>query len=255
MSNRRQATRYQTLCCTLAALISATGCVGSGAVSNQLSGHIVGESERPIGPGLVMIERGKVHEGAYELGTLIGPDGRFTTQLPSGGTWGIHLFHDVYQYLPMEITVDDHQQVVLTNMMVAWGVWLDLTGLPTWPDQPADATLIRMPWDDNVNDNPTLSNIEMKYASDSLMEITADVDDPDGDLSRMILAHDPATGAGYAMNPPAPPDDQGNYPSGTYSLKVFLDERHRPGESKWYFVVSDNLCNNTPIIEVTMPPR
>ena len=86
------------------------------------------------------------------------------------------------------------------------------------------------------------------------MEITAQVFDPNGDLSRMVLVHDTATGAGYALNPPSPPDAKGRYPNGKYSLKVFLDPRHALGKSLWYFVVSDNMCNNSPIIPVAMPP-
>jgi hypothetical protein len=31
--------------------------------------------------------------------------------------------------------------------------------------------------------------------------------------------------------------------------------KHQPGSSVWYFVVSDNLCNNSPILTLTMPPR
>ncbi len=229
-------------------------CVGSGELPATLSGQIVGGDDRPLGPGLVLIERGKVHAGAYEGGTLIDAQGKFSLPLPGGGTWGIHLFHSDYSYVPIELTIDPHQQVVLTNMMASWGVWLDLTGQPTWPDQPDDTRLLRMPVDDNKADNPVLSDIEMTYPSKTLMQITAQAFDPDGDLSRMVLVHDTATGAGYALNPPSPPDAKGNYPNGKYSLKIFIDPRHVPGKSLWYFVVSDNMCNNTPIMPVAMPP-
>jgi len=231
------------------------GCVGSGEVTASVSGQIVGGDERPLGPGLVLVERGPVHAGAYETGALIYENGKFNVQLSSGGTFGIHIFHDEYSYLPAEITIDDHQQVIMTSLMVAWGVWMDLTGLPTWPDQPTDATLIRMPWDDIKEDNPIFEDISIGYGAGDLIEITADVTDPQNDLSRMVLAYDEATGGGYAMNPPSAPDEQGNYPNGRYTLKAFIDERHEPGESKWYFVVSDNLCNNTPIVTLTLPPR
>lgn len=240
------------LALTLAWLAQA--CVGSGELPATLSGQIVGSDDRPLGPGMVMVERGKVHAGSYEGGTLIDKDGKFSVPLPRGGTWGIHLFHSDYSYVPIEVTIDPHQQVGLTNLMVSWGVWMDLTGQPSWPDQPDDTRLVRMPADDNKADNPVLSNIQMSYPSKSLMEITANVFDPNGDLSRMILVHDTATGAGYALNPPSPPDAKGRYPNGKYALKVLLDPRHVPGKSLWYFVVSDNMCNNSPIIPVAMPP-
>lgn len=231
-----------------------TGCVGSGNIDASVSGQIVGDDERPLGPGLVLVEKGNVHEGAYQTGALIDENGRFNATLSDGGTWGLHLFHDDYTYLPLEITIEPNQQVVLTSLMVAWGDWMDITGEPTWPDQPSDSRLIRMPLDDNPDDNPVLGDVSLSYNGE-LLEITAEVNDPDNDLSRMILAYDPATGNGFALNPPSPPDAQGNYPNGTYSLSVFLEDVHVPGESTWYFVVSDNLCNNSPIRTITMPPR
>ncbi len=232
----------------------ATGCVGSGDVPTRVSGQIVGESERPLGPGLVLFEKGPVHEGAYERGALVDDGGKFVVELASGGTWGIHIFHDDYSYLPLEITISDQQQVTLTSVMVQWGMWLDLTGEPTWPDQPDDQTLIRMPVDDLAGDNPVIDAIEMNYAGE-LLEISATVHDPDNDLSRMVLAYDVATGAGFALNPPSPPNEKGDYPNGTYTMKVFLDDAHVPGETEWQFIVSDNLCNNSPVHTMIMPTR
>ena len=238
---------------TLLATLLTLGCVGSGDVQTRVSGQIVGEDGNPLGPGLIMVERGPVHAGAYETGGLIDTTGRFSVDLDGGDTYGLHLFHSTYQYLPLEIAVEDSQQVALTSMMVAWGVWMDLTGQPTWPDQPSDATLIRMPVDEEKADNPVIDDIQFKWTSSEMIEITAKVHDPDHDLSRMVLAYDPATHSGYALNPPSPPDASGNYPDGTYTLKVFVDERHVPGKSKWHFIVSDNMCNNPPIVIKTMP--
>ncbi len=232
-----------------------SGCVGSGELAVRVSGQIVGIDERPLGPGLVLVERGKVHEGSYELGTLIDEQGHFVFELPEGGTWGLHVFHDDYQYLPIEITVGDHQQVTLTSGMVAWGVWMDLTGLPTWPPQPGDETLIRMPYDDVADDNPVIDDIGFQYLDGGLVEVHVDTHDPNGDLSRMVLAYDADTGAGYALNPPAPPDEHGNYPNGHYTMKFYLGDEDVPGQTPWYFVVSDNMCNNTPIHRVVLPPR
>ena len=94
------------------------------------------------------------------------------------------------------------------------------------------------------------------YDGVDLLIITAVVDDPDDDLSRMVLVYDEATGGGYAMNPPGPPDEHGNFPAGVYELKTFLDpDLHIPGETVWRIVVSDNMCNDTDIIEVVMPKR
>lgn len=243
--------------CLTFALLAALlpGCVGSGDLQERVSGQIVGEDGKPLGPGLIMVERGPVHAGAYETGGLIDAQGRFSVDLDGGDTYGLHLFHSTYQYLPLEITIADHQQVVLTSMMVAWGVWMDLTGQPTWPDQPSDATLIRMPVDEDSADNPVIEDIKFTWTSNEVMEITAKVSDPDHDLSRMVLAYDPATRGGYALNPPSSPDSEGNYPDGVYKLKVFVDERHIPGKSQWHFIVSDNMCNNPPLVIKTMPKQ
>ena len=237
------------------ALSLATGCVGSGEVETTISGEIVGLDDRPLGPGLAIFELGEVHEGRWNYGTIISETGRWTTpDLGEGGTFGIHLFHDEYSYLPAEVTIDEHQQVVMTSLQIAWGDWLDRTGEPTWPNQPDDATIVRMPGDDNAGDNPILHSVTMEYLDDELMRITAEVSDPDGDLSRMILGHDTASGGGFAFNPPTPPEG-GNFPDGTYTVTVSIDERHVPGETPFLFVVSDNLCNNSPILELTMPAR
>jgi hypothetical protein len=241
----------------VSAMVAPTAaCVGSGEVPAQVSGQIVGDDERPIGPGLIMVEKGKVHEGSYQTGAIIGEDGRFTVVLSEGGTWGLHLFYDeTYTYLPVEIEIEDHQQIVLQSTQINWGSWMDLTGQPTWPDQPADANLVRMPLDDNLDDNPVLESVTMAYRGAELMDITLEVNDPDQDMSRMILAFDPATRNAFALSPPGPPDERGNFPNGTYMLTVFVEDVHVPGESEWHFILSDNLCNNTPVVIATMPAR
>ncbi len=245
----------RTLSTVCAAVFCCAGCVGSGEFSASVSGQIVDENEKPLGPGLVLIELGAVHDGAYKTGALIDEKGHFSAKLSQGGTWGLHLFHDDYSYLPLEITIENNQQVTLTSMDVVWGAWLDLTGLPMWPDQPSDSRLIRLPVDDLATDNPVLGKVTMKYLSSELMEVTAEASDPNNDLSRMVLAYDPTAADGYAFNPPSPPDSKGNYPNGTYKFTAYIDKRHVPGQSKWYFVVSDMMCNNSPIKVVTMPPR
>ena len=237
----------------LTALTLLSACVGSGELPATLSGQIVGADDKPLGPGLVLVERGKVHAGTYEGGGLIDAEGKFSVPLPRGGTFGVHLFHNDYSYLPVELTVDAHQQVALNNLMVAWGVWTDQTGQPTWPDQPDDTRLVRMPVDDTKTDNPVLADIQMTYPNASMLQISLKATDPNNDLSRMVLVFDEATGNGYALNPPSPPDAKGIFPQGIYTLKVFLDPAHVPGKSVWYFVISDAMCNNSPIIPVTMP--
>jgi len=244
----------RTLGCVLFASL-LQGCAGDGRLEPSVSGQIVGDDERPLGPGLVLIEKGPLHDGQYQVGGLIDKQGHFSISLTGGGEWGLHLFHDDYTYLPVPLLIEDYQQVALTSLNVAWGSWMELTGEPTWPDQPADTRLIRMPTDDDMADNPTFTNIEMVYLDETTLRIEGDAYDPKDALSRMVLVHDESTGGGWALNPPGPPDDRGNFPNGRYSLVVFLDERHEPGVSKWYFVVSNNNCQNSPIIEMTLPPR
>jgi len=239
-------------CLALTALLG--GCVGSGEVPARISGQVVGTYEEAIGPGLIMIEAGHVHDGAYVLGAHIDESGRFTVELPGAGLYGLHIFVDGYQYLPAEIEVQEHQQIVLTSPMIAWGVWMDLTGQHSWPTQPDDATLTRMPEDESPDDNPVLEDMQIAWAGD-VLELTAEVSDPDGDLSRMVLAWDETTGAAYALTPPGPPDDRNNFPDGTWTSSFFSDPEHEPGVSQMRFVVSDNLCNDTDILYLTIPER
>ncbi len=236
-------------------MLALLGCVGTGELEASVSGQIVGIDYGALGPGLVLIETGAIHEGAYQYGAYIGDDGRFTRYLPVGGEYGLHLFADGYQYLPIGIEIDDNQQVVLTSTMVAWGVWMDLTGQPTWPTQPSDDRLIRMPWDDIVEDNPVIDEVSIEWLDSETLQLTAEVWDPDGDLSRMILAYDHTTGAGMTLNPPGPPDSRGDYPDGTYTAMALVDAEHVRGESLWSFVVSDNMCNDTKIWEMVLPER
>ena len=238
------------------------GCMGSGEIPTRISGQIVGSNEEGLGPGLVMIEWGPVHDGAYQLGGHIDESGRFSIDLPRGGTWGLHLFVDDYQYVPVEIEIMEHQQIVLTNPMVAWGVWMDLTGQHSWPTQPDDSTLTRMPEDETTEDNPVLESVTLAWEGD-LLHVAADVSDPDDDLSRMVLMWDETTGAGSALEKPGPPDDQNNYPQGIWETSFFADfddddgddDLHIPGESELHFVVSDNLCNDTQILKMPIPDR
>ena len=245
------------------------GCPGSGEIGERVSGHIVGDDNQGLGPGIVMVEKGPVHAGAYTQCTTIDESGRWTVDLWDGpGTYGLHIFTEWngYQYLPVEIEVEQDQQIILTNVMIAWGVWMDLSGENSWPTQPDDATLTLMPLDDDQSDNPIMHSVSIEYPASELMEITMEVSDPTDDLSRMQLACNTATGAGLALNPPAPPDDQGNYPQGTYVSSAYLDldcepeedeEVGRcdvPGESVWYFIVSDNMCNDTDVRSLVLPP-
>lgn len=237
---------------TLVAILG--GCVGSGEVPPRISGQIVGINDDALGPGLLMVEAGHVHDGAYILGVHIDESGRFSLELPGAGIYGLHLFVDGYQYLPAEIEVEEHQQIVLTSPMIAWGVWMDLTGEHSWPTQPDDATLTRMPSDETEEDNPVLEAVSLAWDGD-LLRVTAEVSDPDDDLSRMVLMWDETTGAGYGLNWPSAPDDDGNFPQGTWELSLLEDELHVPGESMLRFVVSDNLCNDSPILYLPLPER
>jgi hypothetical protein len=252
----------------IALLLAA--CPGSGEIGERVSGHIVGEDEQGLGPGIVLIEKGPVHAGSYTQCTTIDESGRWSVDLWHGpGLYGLHLFTEWngYQYLPVEIDVEPNQQIILTNMMIAWGLWMDLSGQHSWPTQPDDATLTLMPLDEDQSDNPTMHSRAIEYLDAGTISITMDVSDPTDDLSRMQLACNTATGVGMALNPPSPPDAEGNYPEGTYQASALLDLDCEPeddedegicdvpGESLWYFIVSDNMCNDTDVLSLVLPEQ
>ncbi len=242
----------------LAVVLVNAGCSGDdpacdSSLETAVCGWLVGEDDRALDSGLVLVQSGPAHQGSFLGGTAVGDDGRFVAALSGGGTWALHVFHDDALALTLEITVAENEQAVVTNDLVVWDRCGEATGLPP-PEQPDDSTTIRVPPDDDSSDDPLIEDVTMSYEdAGELLELAVDARDPDGDLS-WVLAFDPVTGDLFGLNPPGPPDDQGNFPDGEYSLNLLMSPNYEPGNTVLQLVAVDRACNAAAIIEATLPP-
>jgi hypothetical protein len=142
-----------TTAALLIGLTALPACVGSGDVPASVSGQIVGDDERPIGPGLIMVEKGMVHQGAYRTGGIIDEDGRFTVELSAVAPGVCISTHEPTLY-PGRITIETSRSPAQHQMA---GAPAGPHRQPTWP-MAGRRPLIRMPFDDNLADNPFIGH-------------------------------------------------------------------------------------------------
>lgn len=225
---------------TLALLlvVSASGCIDFGeepkaGVTGQLT----------VGPGVVFIERGPLYEGTFERAGVIDESGSFEIELASSGVHGFHAYVDEYVYLPIEIQVEEGQLNRVTQVLVDWEEMCDSFGRCEWVEQPTERDILAPGVDDDLGDNPVISEPMVRRVREDTYEVTLEVFDPNGDLSNQVLVQHIQSGTGVAMNPPGPVVD-GNYPNGMYRAVVLLPKGSDPN-SEWQFVAADHECNNS----------
>ncbi|UCG11983.1 MAG: hypothetical protein JSU72_15925 [Deltaproteobacteria bacterium] len=61
-----------------------------------VSGTVITADGMVVASGVVALERGELHNDKFETGGVIGPDGKFSIPLPSGGRWGLHVYTQGY---------------------------------------------------------------------------------------------------------------------------------------------------------------
>lgn len=201
-----------------------------------------------VGPGVVFIERGPVHEGTFERAGLIAEDGSYSVTVTGGGTYGFHTYVENYIYIPMQVEVEEGKWTTLRQQAVDWDFLCDSGGNCDWVEQPPDDTRIAPQADSDLTDNPVLSNIQVTQVAADAFQLSVEVNDPEGDLSNQILAHHVGSGLGVQLNPPGP-IIAGNYPNGVYTATVFLAEGANPA-GIWQFVAADHECSNSPVLDV-----
>lgn len=206
-----------------------------------------------VGPGVVFIERGEIYAGTFERAGLIGADGRFSVDLESSGPHGFHAYVDDYIYLPIAIEVEAGVPNRITQDRVDWDFLCASAGMCDWVGQPIDPEVLAPAVDDDLGNNPAVSNLSVVRTSAGRVSVSVDVEDPNGDLSNQILLHNLHTGEGYALNPPTPVID-GNFPNGHYVQTINVPESS-PADTRWEFVAADHTCSNSPILTVTETPR
>src|SRR2546425_9986407 len=50
--------------------------------------------------GLVLLEKGEIHNNRWDRGTLVDASGRFRIELAEGGQYGVHAYSSGYIYKP-----------------------------------------------------------------------------------------------------------------------------------------------------------
>jgi cytochrome c5 len=167
--------------------------------------------------GLVLIEKGRLYGKNFRYGGLI-EKGTFSVQVDGGGSYGLHLYATGYIYFPLGIRVDEGK---------------DNHGSYKLPPNPA------------LEMAPVIESIRFETSENGTM-ITAEVTDPNHDLSHQVLAFNAVTGEGFRMDPPGLilPFTK-KYPEGTYTLDY--SNRNSINSRNWYFVAADNKCYNSPV--------
>lgn len=199
-----------------------------------------------VGPGVVFIERGHVQQGVFKRAGLIDEDGRFAVELPAPGIYGVHTYVADYIYLPLEVEVGEGVITSIAQPAIAWQVFRNAGAWSVDGRQPSDISQLKPPPDTDQSDDPVIANPKVEFSPPDVIQLSLDVYDPDGNLSRQVLAYFPPTGDGIQLNAPAPPVNE-NYPNGTYTATFFVPEGADP-MSPWVFVAADHFCSVSEIL-------
>jgi len=208
-----------------------------------------------IGPGVVLVEKGQIYQGSFQYGATIGPHGDFEVVVDAEGTYGFHAYVEPrYLYIPIEVQIEGGAERTLIagrlpidQSMVDWEGMCERNGRCEWVDQSSNPFILTPGLDDDLSNNPVISNPEVRLIAPGTYQVTVDVEDPDGNLSNQILAHPVGTGIGAQLNATGY-IIEGNYPNGRYTATVIADDAE-PG-SLWLIVAADHECSNSQILEV-----
>ncbi len=214
----------------LASLMVALAGPLDATAATVIMGTVKNEAGKPL-PGLALLEKGEIHNNVWDRGTLVGADGRFRIELPTGGQYGLHVYSSGYIYSPEAVKVE-------TGKTLEVKVVLDPE--PMRANTPMIKKAGFFPW-------------EARQGKVTFVKV--DVEDPNGDLGPQVLALNAATGRAYAMNHPTRITDlKANFPNGVYQLEV--DTSKGPINPRdWHFVVADHQCNTTDILSFPHEPK
>ncbi|HEV8456789.1 MAG TPA: carboxypeptidase-like regulatory domain-containing protein, partial [Methylomirabilota bacterium] len=185
-----------------------------------IAGTVKSKAGKPL-PGLVLLEKGEIHNNVWDRGALVDAQGRFRLELPSAGQYGLHVYASGYIYAPQAVKLEAGKTLELQVVLVPE---------PTRANSPIIRRVGFFPWEARQG---------------RVTFVKADVTDPNGDLGPQVLALNAATGRAYALEPPQQVRDlKANFPNGVYQVAV-----DTPGSpikpSEWHFVVADHQCNTS----------
>jgi hypothetical protein len=195
-----------------------------------ITGTVRNKAGQPLA-GLVLLEKGEIHNNVWHGGALVDANGRFRIELAAGGQYGVHVYASGYIYAPQAVRVESDKTLELSVTLVPE------------PTRANDPTLRRagfFPW-------------EARQGKVTFVKL--EVGDPNDDLGPQVMAFNAATGQAYAMQPPRRVRDlKANFPQGVYQLEV--DTSRAPANPRdWHFVVADHQCNTTDILSFPHEPK
>ena len=195
-----------------------------------ITGTVKSKEGKPL-PGLALLEKGEIHNNAWDRGALVDAQGRFRIELVTGGQYGLHIYSSGYFYDPRAIKVEAGKILELNVTLVPE---------PTRANDPVIKKVGFFPWEARQG--------KVTY-------VKMDVTDPNGILGPQVLALNAATGRAYAMEPPQRVANlKANYPNGVYQLAV--DTAQAPINPRdWHFVVADHQCNTSDILSFPHEPK
>ena len=221
--------RVAVLLSLVAALVSPALLVDAQA-QTVIAGTLKSKAGKPLA-GLVLLEKGEIHNNVWDRGALVDSQGRFRIEVASGGQYGLHAYASGYIYAPQAVNVGAGKTLELQIVLVPE---------PTRANTPVIRKVGFFPWEARQG---------------RVTFVKAEVTDPNGDLGPQVLAFNAAAGRAYAMEPPQPVRDlKANFPNGVYQLPV--DTPGRPIDPRdWHFVVADHQCNTSDILSYPHEPR
>ena len=195
-----------------------------------ITGTVRSKAGQPLA-GLVLLEKGEIHNNVWHGGALVDANGRFRIELAAGGQYGIHVYASGYIYSPQAVRVESDRTLELSVTLVPE---------PTRANDPTIKGAGFFPW-------------EARQGKVTFVKL--EVGDPNDDLGPQVMAFNAATAQAYAMQPPRRVRDlKANFPQGVYQLEV--DTSQGPLNPRdWHFVVADHQCNTTDILSFPHAPR
>ena len=139
-----------------------------------ISGKAITADGKVVASGVVALEKGELHNDAFLAGGAIGSDGTFKIPLPSGGSWGLHVYSEGYIYFPLQVQIKE-------------GVDNDIP--------------VILPVDGNPADDPRISDIRFNKISGQVFQIKMKVEDANNNLGPQMLAVDTKRFRSYRLVP------------------------------------------------------
>jgi hypothetical protein len=222
--------RRRTLVLAVTIWIGAMALPAVSDAGAVITGIVRSKAGQPLA-GLVLLEKGEIHNNVWHGGALVAANGRFRIELAAGGQYGVHVYASGYIYSPQAVRVESDTTLELSVTLVPE---------PTRANDPTIKGAGFFPW-------------EVRQGKVTFVKL--EVGDPNDDLGPQVMAFNAATARAYAMRPPRRVRDlKANFPQGVYQVDV--DTPQGPLNPRdWHFVVADHQCNTTDILSFPHAPR